>query len=321
MTDMKTILVTGGAGAIGSRLVDHLCRDNKVLILDDLSSGWHENIRHLPVKFWRGSVVDDEILREVFAEKPTVIFHLAANFANQNSVDYPQKDLQVNGLGTLKVLQYCSQLEGLERFIYTSSSCVYGNISGPIPESTREYSLDTPYAVTKLLGEQYVRFFNSHHGMPSVVLRLFNSYGPGEYPGKYRNIIPNFMYRAIQGFPLTITGTGEETRDYTFVEDTVQALLLCMDSYEAIGKTFNTGTGKEVTVRQLAELIVGRYGKQSKIVYQPRRAWDSVTSRCSDISCISKILGYSPQVPLENGLELTYRWFVDKRLMDFHAGL
>lgn len=310
---MKTILVTGGAGAIGSRLVSRLCSEYRVLVLDDLSSGWVENLHGLPLRFWRGSVLDDEILKEVFAERPSIIFHLAANFANQNSIDYPQRDLLVNGLGTLKVLQYARDI-GLERFVYTSSSCVYGDTEAPISEQAPPSSLDTPYALTKLLGEQYAHFFHRHHGLPTVVLRLFNSYGPGEFPGRYRNVIPNFMYRALRGTPLVITGNGDETRDFTFVEDTVDALRLAMSRPEAIGKTFNVGSGSETSIRQLAELIRHICGDKAPIEYRPRRPWDSVTRRRADITYIRQTLSYQPTVDLMAGLTRTYQWFLEKQV-------
>jgi UDP-glucose 4-epimerase len=312
---MSTVLVTGGAGAIGSRLIRRLCRDHVVLVLDDMSSGWLENLYGLPVKFWRGSITDDEILREVFDERPDIVFHLAANFANQNSVDYPQKDLLINGMGTLKMLQYALNAE-VQRFIYTSSSCVYGNIQNPISEENRNYSLDTPYAITKLLGEQYINFMHRHHALPTVILRLFNSYGPGEYPGKYRNVIPNFMHRALKGLPLIITGTGEETRDFTFIEDTVDALMLVMSSPEALGKTFNVGTGCETPIRDLAEKIRDVCGGNTPIEYQFRRDWDSITRRCADISYIKRTLGYMPQVTLQEGLSRTYQWFMEKQIAE-----
>jgi nucleoside-diphosphate-sugar epimerase len=307
--------VTGGAGAIGSRLVRQLVSRHQVLVLDDLSSGFIENLRDLPVRFWRGSIVDEEILREVFAARPTVVFHLAANFANQNSVDYPQKDLLVNGMGTLKVLQQATDA-GVRRFIYSSSSCVYGDVAGvaPLSESIREFSLDTPYAVTKLLGEQYVRFFHEHHNLPTVILRFFNSYGPGEYPGKYRNVIPNFMYRALTGQPLVVTGTGEETRDFTFIGDTVAALRLAMDTSAAIGGTFNVGSGRETSVRELAEMILDVCGAPRSIEYQPRRGWDGVNRRCADISRARAVLEYEPSIDLRSGLIQTHRWFVDQQV-------
>ena len=304
----ETILVTGGAGAIGSRLVKDLVQAHRVLVVDDLSSGWFDNLRGLPVEFWRGSVTDEELLNEVFAENPTVVFHLAANFANQNSVDYPQKDLLVNGLGTLKVLEFARKAK-VKRFVYTSSSCVYGNFNEPIREDMVGEALDTPYAISKLNGEHYVRFFHEYHRMPTAVLRLFNSYGPGEYPGKYRNVIPNFIYMAMNGQKLTITGTGEETRDYTYVDDTIQALKLCMVRDEAVGQIFNTGTGIETSMNRFLDCLRSVLQSEIAVEYQPRRDWDSITRRCSDIGKISRVLGYKTTVDLETGLRRTVDWF------------
>ena len=304
----ETILVTGGAGAIGSRLVKDLVQAHRVLVVDDLSSGWFDNLRGLPVEFWRGSVTDEELLNEVFAENPTVVFHLAANFANQNSVDYPQKDLLVNGLGTLKVLEFARKAK-VKRFVYTSSSCVYGNFNEPIREDMVGEALDTPYAISKLNGEHYVRFFHEYHRMPTAVLRLFNSYGPGEYPGKYRNVIPNFIYMAMNGQKLTITGTGEETRDYTYVDATIQALKLCMIRDEAVGQIFNTGTGIETSMNRFLDCLRSVLQSEIAVEYQPRRDWDSITRRCSDIGKISRVLGYKTTVDLETGLRRTVDWF------------
>jgi len=304
----ETILITGGAGAIGSQLIENLVADHHVMVLDDLSSGWFKNLRNLPIKFWRGSVTDDEILNEIFAENPTVVFHLAANFANQNSVDYPQKDALVNGLGTLKMLEF-SRKAKVKRFIYTSSSCVYGNFAEPIREDMVGENLDTPYAISKLNGEHYVRFFHDYHQLPTVVLRLFNSYGPGEYPGKYRNVIPNFIYKAMNGETLTITGTGEETRDYTYIDDTVHALKLCMDRNEAVGQIFNTGTGIETSMNEMIACLGKALNMQVPTVHQPRRDWDHIARRRSDITKISSMLGYQPTVTLEEGFRRTVEWF------------
>lgn len=305
----NTVLVTGGAGAIGSNLVKRLCREYRTLVVDDLSSGWYANVMNLDIKFWKGSVVDDEILGEIFEERPTIVFHLAANFANQNSVDYPQKDLCVNGMGTLKLLKYAHKYT-VVRFIYTSSSCVYGEANGPIPEHMYTPSLDTPYAITKLLGEHYVNFFRQHHDLPTVVLRLFNSYGPGDYPGKYRSVIPNYLQRAQQGQPLVITGTGNETRDFTYVEDIVTALCTAMTHPRAIGQTFNTGTGVETSVRDLAKYILDISGVNVPIEFHPRRNWDGITRRCADITKICSMLGFSPSTDIKKGLEKTYQWFM-----------
>jgi UDP-glucose 4-epimerase len=225
----KTILITGGAGAIGSNLSHSLAelKAQRVIILDDLSAAYEWNIPSLPnVLFVRGSVTDEVALKKVFAAKPDVVYHLAAFFANQNSVDYPQRDLITNGLGTLLVYQY-AQMCGTKRVVFASSGCsIYGSAAPfPLKEDFMSMHLTTPYQITKMLGELYANFFHHHYGLPVVKTRFFNSYGPGEVPGQYRNVIPNFIYWALSGRPLPFTGTGEETRDFTYVMDIVDALL------------------------------------------------------------------------------------------------
>ena len=196
-------------------------------MLDDLSSGERWNLPSLPgVLFVEGDILDEVKLKRVFFERPQLVYHLAAFFANQNSVDHPERDLMVNGMGTLRLLEY-SALSGVGRFVYASSGCsIYGS-SAPLPlrEEFMSLHLSSPYQITKMLGELYCNFFCHQHGLEVVKPRFFNSYGPGEVPGQYRNVIPNFIYWALNGQPLPITGTGEETRDFTFVGDIVDGLL------------------------------------------------------------------------------------------------
>src|SRR4030067_883037 len=216
----QVVLVTGGAGAIGSNLTRALAEAGaKVIVLDDLSSAERWNVPSLPgVLFVEGDILDEVKLKRVFCERPRIVYHLAAFFANQNSVDHPETDLDVNGLGTLRLLEY-SLFTGVKRFIFASSGCsIYGS-SAPLPlrEEFMSLNLSTPYQITKMLGELYCNFFYNHYGLPVVKTRFFNSYGPGEMPGQYRNVIPNFIYWALRGEPLPITGSGEETRDITSV--------------------------------------------------------------------------------------------------------
>jgi UDP-glucose 4-epimerase len=307
---VNTILVTGGAGAIGSNLANRLSEDskNRVIILDNLSSGRVENIQMRPnVRFIQGSVESDEDLGLVFSEPIQTIFHLAANFANQNSVDFPQRDLQVNGMGTLKLLLRTAS-HGVKKFVYTSSSCVYGNRDEPLDENCREFSLDTPYAVTKLLGEQYVRFFKEHHNLDAVILRYFNVYGPNEYPGRYRNVAANFFYLAMKNQDLVITGTGEETRDFNFVQDSVRATILASQSKDAVGKVINIASGKETSINQLVKIILGLTGSKSKVIYKERRSWDTVTKRVAAVEAAKKVLNYQAAISIEEGLKLYYEW-------------
>lgn len=312
---MKTVLVTGGAGAIGSYLVGKLCKtDQKIIVIDDLSSGYLENLPQASnLEFVHASILDINALNSIFSRDVDTVFHLAANFANQNSVDFPEKDLQTNGLGTLRLLDYAHK-NGVKRFVYASSSCVYGHRPEPLSESCKEFSLDTPYGITKLLGERYVNYYHSHYGLPTVIVRYFNTYGPGEFPGKYRNVIPNFFYNAIKKQPLVITGSGEETRDFNFTSDSVTGTLLAAEKDSAIGGTYNLASGLETKIIDLAKMINELTDNPAPIEFAAKRSWDSIAKRYADIERARQDLDYSPQVKLAEGLEKTHAWFQTQNL-------
>lgn len=306
------VLVTGGAGCIGSNLTRTLAGHGaaRVVVLDDLSSASRWNVPdHPAVHFVQGSVLDDEALRGVFAEKPDYVFHLAALFANQNSVDHPEQDLMVNGLGTLKVLQF-AHLAGVRRFVYASSGCsVYGSAAPlPLREDFVSIDLDTPYQITKLLGELYGNFFFHYYKVPVVRTRFFNVYGPGEIPGRYRNVIPNFLYWALRKEPLPITGTGEETRDFTYVDDVIQGLLAAGAADAAVGEAMNLASGRETTVAHLAGLINELTGNPAGVRYVARRPWDNITRRCASVEKAGRLLGYHPSTDFDTGVRRTWEW-------------
>lgn len=312
----QRILITGGTGAIGSVLANTLAEEdgNEVTVLDNLSSGHVENL--VPrdnLTFIRGSVESGEDLTRVFKTEFNTVYHLAANFANQNSVDFPRRDLMVNGMGTLKLLTKCAET-GVGKVIYSSSSCVYGYRDEPLSESCREYSLDTPYAITKLLGEDYTRFFIEHHDLKAVILRYFNVYGPNEYPGRYRNVIANFLYKAMRGQDLVITGTGEETRDFNFVSDSVRGTMLAAEKPEAVGDVFNIASGKETTINHIVELILKITNSNSKVIYKERRSWDTVIRRVASVDKAKDILGHQPVIELEEGLTRYLEWLQQQDL-------
>lgn len=310
----KTVLVTGGAGAIGWNLVKKLNELDirKIIILDNLSSSYEWNVpRGDKIKFIKGDILDDEKLRWAFRYKPEIVYHLAAHFANQNSVDNPETDLMVNGLGILKVLQY-SQLIDVERFIYSSSGCgIYGHESKmPFEEPDVSMSLDTPYQVTKMLGELYTNYFHNLYGLPIVNARFFNSFGPGEVPGKYRNVIPNFFFWAMNGIPLPITGNGEETRDFTYVSDIVEGLLAMAYYEEAIGEAFNLGAGREIMIKDLARWI-NELTDNNGVIFKARRSWDKKNRLLSSIDKARRVLHYEPKIDFRKGLVYTHQWFLE----------
>lgn len=311
----KTILVTGGAGAIGSNLVkklnDH--EPEKIIILDDLSSSYTWNIpRASNIQFINGSILNDETLSWAFKQKPDIVYHLAAHFANQNSVDNPETDLMINGMGTLKILEY-SHLVDVDRIIYASSGCgIYGSGSKmPFEEHDASLKLYTPYQVTKMLGELYTNYYYNLYNLPIVNARFFNSYGPGEVPGKYRNVIPNFMYLSITKQQLTITGTGDETRDFTYVGDIVNGLLAMAYYDEAIGEAFNLATSREIRIKDLATWVNELTGNDADIVFKEPRNWDKKTRLLASIEKARKVLGYEPKMQFKEGLKCAYDWFIN----------
>ena len=309
----KIVLVTGGAGCIGTNLCKKLAELNaaKVVILDDLSSAYEWNIpKANNISFVNGSILDDEMLKRVYKEKPDFVFHLAAHFANQNSVDNPEYDLMVNGVGTLKVLQY-AHLVDVKRFVYSSSGCgVYGLESQmPFEEHDISIRLHTPYQVTKLLGELYTNYFYNLYGLPIVNARFFNVYGPGEVPGRYRNVIPNFFYWAMNKQALPITGDGTETRDWTYVDDIITGLLAMGIKEAAVGEAINLGSGEEHRVIDLANMVNELAGNEAGIKYIERRDWDVKTRLLSSIEKAKKLLSYKPQMEFDDGLKKVHRWF------------
>jgi len=313
----KNILITGGAGCIGSNLTKALLKAKaaKIIVLDDLSAAEKWNIPIAPnVIFIKGSVLDKEILKRAFSDRLDFVFHLAANFANQNSVDNPETDLMVNGLGTLKVLQY-AYLTRVKKVVFASSGCsVYGSQAPlPLKEDFVSLHLDTPYQITKLLGELYCNFFYNYYGLPIAIARYFNVYGPGEIPGTYRNVIPNFIYWALHKRKLPITGTGEETRDFTFVDDIIDGTLRAGVIPEAVGDAFNLASETETKVIDIANMVNEIAGNRSGIEFVSRRDWDKITRRRASIEKARKVLGYEPKMKMEEGIKRTYDWIVENR--------
>jgi nucleoside-diphosphate-sugar epimerase len=280
------VLVTGGAGCIGTNLCRKLAElgAEKVVILDDLSSAYEWNIpRADNISFVHGSILDDEMLKRVFKEKPNYVFHLAAHFANQNSVDNPETGCGVYGLDSKM----------------------------PFEEHDISISLHTPYQVTKLVGELYTNYFHNLYGLPIVNARFFNVFGPGEVPGRYRNVIPNFFYWAMNKQALPITGDGTETRDWTYVDDIIDGLLAMGIKEEAVGEAINLGSGEEHRVIDLANMVNEFAGNEAGISYVERRDWDVKHRLLSSIEKAKRLLGYEPQTGFEDGLKKVHAWFVE----------
>ncbi len=311
--DQATVLVTGGAGAIGTNLVRALetSRAGKIVILDNMSSAYEWNApRGSNIKLINGDILDDKMLEKAFNARPRIVFHLAAHFANQNSVDHPELDLMVNGMGVLKVLER-SYRAGVDRFVYASSGCgIYGSeVPMPFTEDYVSTQLYTPYQVTKMLGELYVNMYHNLYDLPAVNARFFNSYGPGEVPGKYRNVIPNFFYWAMRGEPLPITGSGEETRDFTYVGDIVNGLLACAVYDEAVGEAINLASSRETKILDLATWVNEMTRNEAGVVFKERRNWDRKNRLLASIDKARRILRYEPEMEFKAGLQRVHGWF------------
>lgn len=303
-------LVTGGAGAIGSNLVrtlvDLRCG---VTVIDNFTSGYLTNLDGVTngITLVRGDVNSDADVAEAFADDPEYVFHLAAHFANQNSIDHPIDDCETNANGTIRILNRCRSATGLKRVVYASSSCVLGRNDGIMHERSA-FDTETPYAVSKLAAELYTHVYHRAFGIPTSVVRYFNVYGPGERPGRYRNVLPNFVHRALTGQPLVITGTGDESREYVFVRDAVRATLLVAASVRAVGEVFHIGSGAVRTTRELAERVIDVTGSDVPIEYTARRTWDTVMRRQTSFDKARTIVGYEPMVSFDEGLARTVEW-------------
>lgn len=331
----RSILVTGGAGAIGSNLIIALSmlvgQTGKVVVLDNLSAikikdPW--NVTPLPnIMFVLGDVRSDVDLKRVCKENPSIIFHLAAFFANQNSIDYPETSADVDILGQIRLLEY-ARLAKVNRFVYASSGCaIYGSYPElPLKEEFISMHLTTPYQINKMAGEMYCNFYHHHYGLPIVNCRFFNSYGPGEAPGQYRNVIPNFIYWAMQGRALPITGSGEETRDFSYVLDLMQGLVKGGYYQEAVGENFNLASGTETRIRDLAAMVNDATGNKLPITFLERRKWDTKPRLLASIEKARKLVDYGPLVDFQEGFQCNIEWFLDnwekiQMVADFTPGM
>jgi UDP-glucose 4-epimerase len=304
---MSRLLITGGMGAIGKNLAAAAINKGfDVVVLDDFSSAGGGYLDK-KVQVHKGSIEDHALYEKILNDSVEYVIHLAALFANQNSVDNPRADLCTNGLGSLNVARISAQAS-IKRVVYASSSCVYKNSSVAMSETSDIGDFDTPYALTKYLGEKYFELYGHLDELDYSIVRIFNSYGPYELPGKYRNVIPNFLRFAMNREPLPILGTGSETRDFTYVTDIAEGMLLALITPEAKGEIFNLGNGKETSIIELANAINEISGNPAGVEFHERRNWDHVTKRLSNIDKAQTILGYSPKVSFENGLAKTYDW-------------
>jgi len=300
----KRVVISGGAGFIGSNIAEELSTDNEVIIIDDLSSGRIQNIQHLTkrsnVSFIQGSITDLSLLHKAFAGAD-YIFHQAALASVPLSIDDPLRTNAVNVVGTLNVL-VTARDSHVKKVIFASSCAIYGDT--PTLPAREEMPLNplSPYAVTKAAGEQYCSVFHHVYGLPTVCLRYFNVYGPRQDPkSEYAAVVPKFITAALAGRPLTIFGDGKQTRDFVFVKDVVSANVFAAES-DAAG-AFNIGSGRQTSVIDLANLVLRLTGRDVAPLYHPTKAGE-IRHSFADISR-ARESGYSPQHNLEQGIKKT----------------
>ena len=314
----QRVLVTGGAGFVGSNLVARLLREGaRVTVLDDLFTGRRENLPASGFEFVRGSVCDAPLVERLVGSHP-IIFHCAARNIVVSTRN-PREDFETNIGGTLNVL-LAARAAQVERVVYTSSTSVYGNPRYlPINEDDRLSAL-TPYAVSKLAGENYCIAFYESYGLATTAVRYSNIYGPGQSAANpYCGVVAKFIEALLDRKPLLIHGDGSQTRDFTFVADAVEATLMAATSDRAVGEVFNVGTGIETQVNHLAGTLIRITGVRVEPEHIDRRDVDNIRRRVVNIEKTRRALRWVPEVTLEAGLRRTVEWQSRKNAEDRRA--
>jgi nucleoside-diphosphate-sugar epimerase len=320
----RSALVTGGAGFVGSTLTKRLLADGIafVHVIDNLLSAERWNVPDDPrVTFIEGSIADDDMVGAV-QDEYDYVFHLSTYHGNQSSIHDPLADHEHNQLTTLKLLERVKSFKRLRKLVYSGAGCAVAAKTHDTPEATAEdapvsLEMDSPYSISKIVGEFYAVYYHRRHGVPAVRARFQNVYGPGEILGAgkwrgtpatvWRNVTPVFVYRALKQLPLPVEGGGAAGRDFIFVEDIANGLMRCALA-GAPGDVYNLASGVETPIRTLAELINRLTGNSAPIDVRPARDWDRSGRRFGTTTKAREQLGFDAAVPLEEGLARTIEW-------------
>jgi nucleoside-diphosphate-sugar epimerase len=318
-------LVVGGAGFVGSNLVRLLLAEGaeQVLVVDNLLSSQRENLPEDPrVELIEASIADDEVLASL-EDELDVVYHLATYHGNQSSIANPLEDHDNNLVTTLKLYERLKDFRRLRKVVYSASGCtlapheVYEGAEAVSEDGPVPLDLDSPYQISKVVGEFYSVYYERQHGLPTVRARFQNVYGPGEVLGAgrwrgtpatiWRNVTPTFVYRALEGLPLELDNGGVASRDFVYVEDVARGLLACAERGTP-GDVYNLASGVETTIRRLAELILELSGSSSELEIAPRRPWDHSILRFGSPEKALRELGFEALVPLDHGHRDTIEW-------------
>jgi len=295
-------LVTGGAGFLGAALANRLAREgHQVRVIDDLSAGDPERLDER-VLFTRGSVADRPKLWTLLQDVDCV-YHLAARVLVSESILYPREYNEVNVGGTVSVMEAMRDA-GVRRVVLTSSGAVYGEQADQPVREDQTPNPQSPYAVSKLAAEYYVRAIGALWGIETVILRVFNAYGPGQsLPPFHPPVVPRFLQLALQGGSLIIFGGGGQTRDFVYVDDVVDALVAAATAADVDRRIINVGSGRETSVNELAALVAEVAGQEVEVLHSPAES-GGVSHLCADLAVARRLLDYGPRVDLAQGLHL-----------------
>jgi nucleoside-diphosphate-sugar epimerase len=307
-------LVTGGAGFIGSNTVDELVRrGHSVVVLDDMSSGKEENLAEVrgKITFMKGSITDLEIVQKAILQADYVV-HLAARTSVPRSVKDPIDTNRINVDGTLNVL-VAARDNKVKRVVFAASSSAYGDTPTlPKSESMQPVPI-SPYGVSKYAGELYAQAFGRCYGLEVASLRYFNIFGPRQDPDSpYSGVLSRFCTAFLEGTPPTVFGDGEQTRDFTYVDNAVAANLAACEAPNAAGRTFNIGTGSSISLNNVLAMLGKISGTALEAKYEAPREGD-IRDSLADIGLAKEFLGYEPSVQFEEGLQRTFAWYQAQR--------
>lgn len=318
------VLVVGGAGFVGSNLVSTLLAEQveSVMIVDNLLSAERENIpADDRIRFVEGSIAD-QVLLDRLSDQFDYVWHLATYHGNQSSIANPLEDHDNNLITTLRLLEHVRDFKRMKRLVYAASGCVLAphtlEDAKPVEEDgDAPFDLDSPYQISKIVGEFYCVYYHKQHGVPTVRARFQNVYGPREILGAgrwrgtpatvWRNVVPTFAYRALHGLPLQMDNGGVASRDFIYVDDIVEGLVACA-LRGAPGDVYNLASGQETTIAALAAVINKLAGGRSVITTTPQRPWDRAGRRVGSTRKSREDLGFEAATPLEEGLVRTISW-------------